>query len=42
MDFEKTINERMELQPLIEWLGDPEQQDQFVDHLYTPKSAVVC
>ena len=42
MDFDKTINERMELQPLIEWLGDPEQEDHSVDHLYTPSSAAVC
>ena len=44
MDFEKTIDERMELQPLIEWLGDPgEKQDPGpVNHLFTQKSAAFC
>jgi chromosome partitioning protein len=42
MDFEKTINERMEFQPLIEWLGDVEKKDDTITHLFTKKSAVVC
>jgi len=43
MDFEKTIAERMELQPLIEWLGDiEEKKDDNITHLFTQKSALVC
>ena len=43
MDFEKTIAERMELQPLIEWLGDiEEKKDDTITHLFTRKSALVC
>ena len=43
MDFEKTINERMEFQPLIDWLGDVEKkEDDIVTHLFTRKSALVC
>ena len=42
MDFEKTINERMELQPLIDWLDDIGKKDDTVTHLFTRKSAAVC
>lgn len=43
MDFEKTIAERMELQPLIEWLGDiDEKKADTVTHLFTKKSAAAC
>lgn len=43
MDFEKTINERMQLQPLIEWLGDVDsKKDDSINHLFTQKSAAVC
>lgn len=42
MDFEKTINERMQLQPLIEWLGDIDvKKDDEINHLFTQKSVAV-
>ncbi len=40
MDFEKTLPERMELQPLIDWLGEPEKKDGKVTELFPGKSAV--
>lgn len=43
MDFEKTISERMELQPLVEWLGDIQlKKDETITHLFTRKSAAIC
>lgn len=39
MDFEKTVTERMQLQPLIEWLDNPEKKENNVIPLYDEKSA---
>ncbi|WP_455208550.1 ParA family protein [Kaarinaea lacus] len=41
MDFEQTISERMELQPLIDWLGDPEKKDDKIAELFPVKTAAV-
>jgi len=43
MDFEKTIKERMELQPLIEWLAgaSEKKQDNSTNRLFTKKSAPI-
>ena len=38
MDFEQTLSERMELQPLIDWLGDPEKKDDTVTELFPAKT----
>jgi len=40
MDFEKTLTERMELQPLVDWLGEPEKKEHNVTKLFPGKSAV--
>jgi hypothetical protein len=40
MDFENTLTERMELQPLVDWVGDPEKKDAKVTELFPGKSAV--
>jgi chromosome partitioning protein len=39
MDFEQTLTERMALQPLIDWLGDPEKKDEKVTELFPVKTA---
>ncbi|MGD8566627.1 MAG: ParA family protein [Gammaproteobacteria bacterium] len=42
MDFEKTLTERMELQPLIDWLGDPIKKDKELAELFDEKSVAFC
>lgn len=42
MEFEKTLAERMELQPLIDWLGDPEKKDKQLMALFEEKSVAYC
>ena len=42
MEFEKTLSERMELQPLIDWLGDPEKKDKELMELFEEKSVAYC
>ncbi|WP_455222401.1 ParA family protein [Kaarinaea lacus] len=39
MDFEKTLTERMALQPLIDWLGDSEKKEGKVAELFPTKTA---
>jgi len=38
MDFEKTLTERMALQPLIDWLGETEKKDGKVAKLFPAKT----
>jgi len=38
MDFEKTLSERMALQPLIDWLGETEKKDGKVAKLFPVKT----
>ena len=41
MDFEQTFSERMELQPLIDWLGDPGKKDKKITELFPGKTVSV-
>ena len=41
MEFEQTIPERMELQPLIDWLSGSEKKEGKVTELFSKKAAVV-